>query len=89
MLRLGRGVAAGCAGLALAAALACGGEAPPVDEPAAETTESVPRIEASNAFYYYEDVDAAWAFYTDVLGVETAADYGFAKILRIAPASRP
>lgn len=87
MLRLGRGVAAGCAGLALAAALACGGEAPPVDEPAAETTESVPRIEASNAFYYYEDVDAAWAFYTDVLGVETAADYGFAKILRIAPAS--
>jgi len=44
-------------------------------------------ILASNAFYYYADVEAAWRFYTDVLGFETAADYGFAKIMRVAPAS--
>ena len=52
-----------------------------------ETTMSAPDIKATNAFYYYEDVDAAWAFYTDVLGLETAADFGFAKIMRVAEAS--
>lgn len=46
-----------------------------------------PDIQALNAFYYYQDVDAAWAFYTDVLGFETVVDYGFAKILQVAPAS--
>jgi catechol 2,3-dioxygenase-like lactoylglutathione lyase family enzyme len=46
-----------------------------------------PGILATNAFYYYEDVEAAWAFYTEVLGFETVADYGFAKILRLAEAS--
>lgn len=46
-----------------------------------------PAIEAINAFYYYEDVEAAWTFYTDVLGLETAADYGFAKIMQVAPRS--
>ena len=46
-----------------------------------------PAIVASNAFYYYADVEAAWRFYSDVLGFETAADYGFAKIMRVAPAS--
>jgi len=46
-----------------------------------------PALEASNAFYYYADLDAAWAFYRDVLGFETAADYGFAKIMRVAPKS--
>lgn len=44
-------------------------------------------IRALNAFYYYQDLDAAWAFYRDVLGFETAADYGFAKIMRVADAS--
>lgn len=44
-------------------------------------------IDALNAFYYYEDVEAAWAFYRDVLGLETAADYGFAKIMHVAPRS--
>jgi catechol 2,3-dioxygenase-like lactoylglutathione lyase family enzyme len=58
----------------------------PVEEPPM-TPESVPTISATNAFYYYQDVDAAWDFYTNVLGFETVADYGFAKILRIAPTS--
>ena len=48
---------------------------------------STPDLIATNAFYYYRDVDRAWAFYVDVLGLETVADYGFAKILRVAPAS--
>jgi len=74
---------------------ACGPPADPVAAPeveAAGADESVnaeerPAIIAANAFYYYADVEAAWRFYTDVLGFETAADYGFAKIMRVAPAS--
>ena len=74
---------------------ACGpaGErtAAPDSEPAGAeapvAVESRPGIIAANAFYYYADVEAAWRFYTDVLGFETAADYGFAKIMRLAPAS--
>jgi predicted enzyme related to lactoylglutathione lyase len=46
-----------------------------------------PGVQALNAFYYYEDVEGAWAFYSGVLGLETVADYGFAKILRVAGAS--
>ncbi len=42
---------------------------------------------ANNAFFYYVDLDAAWRFYGDVLGLETVADYGFAKIMRIAKTS--
>jgi hypothetical protein len=56
-------------------------EAPPM------TADSTPTITATNAFYYYQDVDSAWDFYTTVLGFETVADYGFAKILRVAPTS--
>jgi len=47
----------------------------------------VPDIIAVNAFYYYEDVDAAWQFYDDTLGLQTVVDYGFAKILRLADTS--
>jgi predicted enzyme related to lactoylglutathione lyase len=61
-------------------------EASMAGSPEASTTEA-PAVLATNAFYYYRDVEAAWAFYTDVLGLETAADYGFAKILRLADAS--
>ena len=39
---------------------------------------------ASNVFFYYEDVDAATAFYRDVLGLRVSADYGFAKIIQVA-----
>jgi catechol 2,3-dioxygenase-like lactoylglutathione lyase family enzyme len=46
-----------------------------------------PDIIATNAFYYYNDVEAAWIFYRDALGLETVIDYGFAKILRLADSS--
>ena len=46
-----------------------------------------PDIIATNAFYYYHDVEAAWKFYGDTLGLETVVDYGFAKILRLAESS--
>jgi predicted enzyme related to lactoylglutathione lyase len=57
------------------------------EEAAMTGTERAPEIQALNAFYYYRDLDAAWAFYRDVLGFETAADFGFAKIMRVADAS--
>ena len=46
-----------------------------------------PPLLAMNAFYYYDDVDRAWAFYTEILGLRTVVDYGFAKILRVAESS--
>ena len=62
--------------------------APSDDDPAvSQVANPAPDILATNAFYYYRDVDAAWAFYRDVLGFETVVDYGFAKIMRVAPAS--
>jgi len=42
---------------------------------------------ASNVFFYYEDVEAATSFYKDVMGFRVAADYGFAKIMQVAPRS--
>ncbi len=76
----------------LALSPACAPE--PVPEPrvdadsqAAEETLIRPGIDANNVFYYYADVASAWRFYTEVLGFETVADYGFAKILRVAPTS--
>lgn len=42
---------------------------------------------ASNVFFYYEDVNAAEAFYREILGFRLAADYGFAKIMQVAPRS--
>ena len=44
-------------------------------------------ITANNAFFYYDDVERATAFYTDTLGVDLVADYDFAKILRLAATS--
>jgi predicted enzyme related to lactoylglutathione lyase len=46
-----------------------------------------PDIVATNAFYYYADVERAWSFYQDTLGLETVVDYGFAKIMRLADSS--
>ena len=46
-----------------------------------------PDIIATNAFFYYHDVEAAWKYYQDTLGFETVVDYGFAKILRLAESS--
>jgi len=44
-------------------------------------------ITANNAFFYYADLEAATTFYTETLGLRVAADYGFAKILQVAPTS--
>ncbi len=44
-------------------------------------------IIANNAFFYYEDLETAWRFYEDTLGLKTVADYGFAKIVQIASTS--
>lgn len=44
-------------------------------------------IKASNAFFYYKDLEKASDFYANTLGLEIVADYGVAKILRIASAS--
>lgn len=44
-------------------------------------------ITANNAFFYYDDLEVATSFYTKTLGIKLAADYGFAKILQIAPTS--
>ncbi len=70
----------------LIALAACSPEPDP-REALQEPQPTMPDIQATNAFYYYEDVDAAWSFYRDVLDFETVADYGFAKIMRVAPAS--
>jgi len=55
--------------------------------PVTEAKPVRPGVDATNAFYYYADVEAAWGFYTKILGLQTVADYGFAKILRVAPTS--
>ena len=46
-----------------------------------------PSILANNVFYYYADLQKALDFYQDILGFEPIADYGFAKMLRIAKSS--
>lgn len=44
-------------------------------------------ITANNAFLYYDDLETATTFYTQTLGLRVAADYGFAKIIQVAPTS--
>ncbi len=64
-------------------------------EPAAEVSTAAAPIDplsafgttASNVFFYYADLDAATRFYREVLGLRVVADYGFARILQIAPKS--
>ena len=46
-----------------------------------------PEIIATNAFYYYADVPAAERFYVETLGLEVVSDFGFAKIIQVAPTS--
>ena len=84
-----------CLTLCLVAAAACGAEeeayepreASMSSAPPAEARDVLPAILAANAFYYYQDLEGAWEFYTRVLGFRTVADYGFAKILRVGPTS--
>lgn len=74
-----------------ASLVACSSDSAPEtaadDSASADAASTAPSVIANNAFYYYADVDAAWRFYTDVLGFETVVDYGFAKILRVASTS--
>lgn len=44
-------------------------------------------VMGNNVFFYYKDLDAAARFYEDVLGLAVVADYGFAKVLRVADTS--
>jgi len=88
-----RALIAPCLGALALTSQACTGSDPDpaagsrAEVDAAGETAMAPNVLGANAFYYYADLDAAWAFYRDVLGFETAADYGFAKIMRVAPAS--
>jgi catechol 2,3-dioxygenase-like lactoylglutathione lyase family enzyme len=80
----------------------CGGGSQPESAPAAAPETAAPPVTvqatpvdpmaefgttASNVFFYYEDVEAATDFYRDVMGFRVAADYGFAKIMQVAPKS--
>ena len=87
--------------LTVAGVAACGspdGDAPEAVadvEPAAEVPTAAAPVDplsafgttASNVFFYYADLDEATRFYREVLGLRVVADYGFAKILQIAPKS--
>jgi catechol 2,3-dioxygenase-like lactoylglutathione lyase family enzyme len=87
----GRALISAGAALLLATAACAADPGPSSDEEgsgaADEPARMRPVIQANNAFYYYADLDAAWRFYTGVMGFETAADFGFAKILRVGPTS--
>lgn len=48
---------------------------------------ATPGVIANNAFFYYADLDAATRFYTKVIGAPVVADYGYARILRLASTS--
>ncbi|MFH1766013.1 MAG: VOC family protein [Gemmatimonadota bacterium] len=86
-MTLGRAQLLVCLGLLAA----CGGgeteRANTPEEGMTNPTPVLPAITATNAFYYYKDLNEAWAFYTRTLGFVTIADYGFAKILRVGPTS--
>jgi catechol 2,3-dioxygenase-like lactoylglutathione lyase family enzyme len=44
-------------------------------------------LQAANVFLYYQDLDSASQFYTEILGLELVLDHGIAKILRVAERS--
>lgn len=62
--------------------------APELERGEASLSPGAPRdIIANNAFFYYADLERAHRFYGETLGLPTVADYGFAKILRVAGTS--
>ena len=74
--------------LSLLVGQGCGGGKDHSGEGAVPDPAGAPSaILATNAFYYYADVESAWEFYSVILGFETVADYGFAKILQVSPSS--
>ncbi len=74
-------------------AAGCGQSSEPVAEaPVAGSRGAVDPLDefgttASNVFFYYADLEAATEFYQQVMGFRVAADYGFAKIMQVAPKS--
>ena len=44
-------------------------------------------IQANLVFLYYKDLNKAQDFYQNILGLNLAADYGFAKLFQISPTS--
>ncbi len=67
--------------VALLLASCGGGEAP------TEHDELGMKIQANNAFFYYANLEAAERFYEEKLGLAPVADYGFARIYRVASTS--
>lgn len=53
-------------------------------EASAGLPPALPPILAQNAFLYYADLGEAEAFYRDTLGLPLAADFGFARMFRVA-----
>ncbi len=79
-----------CFPLCLLSAACRGGEGGGADQsqgPLSESEARLPDVLATNAFYYYENLEVAWEFYARTLGFATVADYGFAKMLRVGPTS--
>lgn len=84
-------------------AAGCGPNSAPVNEPGAGSAADDPAdaraadpvsdpmtefgTTASNVFFYYADLERATRFYRETLGLRVAADYGFAKIMQVAPKS--
>ena len=60
---------------------------PVVEAPALVDAIDLFGATASNVFFYYQDVEAATEFYQKIMGFRIAADYGFAKIMQVAPKS--
>ena len=55
--------------------------------PPAEEDPMPADIIANNVFFYYDNLEEATRFYTEILGLEAVTDYEFAKILRVADTS--
>ena len=78
-------------GSVLLALLGCEPSQPPASAGSGAPATTNPYAEfgtsASNVFFYYADLEAAAAFYSQILGMGIVADYGFAKIVQVAPKS--
>lgn len=84
------------AALGLAALAGCGERPAATDAPSADTNQPAAMdtnpmrefgVTASNVFFYYADLEAAVRFYRQTLGLRLVADYGYAKIVQVAPRS--
>jgi len=62
--------------------ISCGPKEEEVSEPGKNLT-----VDANLVFFYYQDLEKAERFYSDILGMEKVLDYGFAKIHRLSQSS--